>query len=504
MSTLSVVRKGIGAISAPQLIGADLGTRGGEFWNFNGPGGFDFKFTYTGHHSSLTAFKKCPPLNAVIMKKAQAYVNGKTWIVNKKGKGKEKEATNPLADKIRALLKKPNFLQSQKEFEAQLYIYTQLFGFSICLPIKPVGMDNTEATRLWNLPPSMLDIEETKKSWLLAKENKDLIKSIVINFGNEKTTIPVSDIYIFKDFTPSLDSPVFPESRVCPLEMPINNIIGAYESRNVLINYRGALGIISSDAKDSSGFIPIKEGEKLDLQNDFRRYGLTRQQWQFIITSAAVKWTQMGVATKDLMLFEEIDDDMQRICDGYNYPYRLFSSEKTNSLGGSDLREWKKELYEGAIIPEGETIMEQWDNFFELEKYNMRMEKDYSHVPCLQADKVQKATASLLQNQSNKIQYEAGLITLNEWLISMDQDPIGPLGDVRSTDVKNSNVPLATIIGVGGVQSLLGVLSASNLSQEARSATLQILFGISPENAAIMAQGSGEATTNQNNTGTQQ
>lgn len=425
MSTLRAVRKGLSGINPPALIGADLGTRGGEFWNFNGPGGYDYKFSFTGHQSSLKAFSKCPPLNAVIMKKAQAYINGKTWIVNRKGKGKEKEATNPIAEKIRTLLKKPNPFQSQKEFEAQLYIYCQVFGFSICLPITPVGYGNEEATKLWNIPPSMLDIEETRKNWFLANENKDVVKSIVINFGEDRATIPVDSVYIFKDFTPSFDTPVFPESRIKALEMPVNNIIGAYESRNVLINYRGALGIISSDSKDTGGFIPIKEEEKEEMQADFRRYGLSRSQWQFIITSAAVKWTQMGVATKDLMLFEEIEDDTMRICDGYNHPYRLLSSDKTNSLGGSDLREWKKELYEGAIIPEAESLNEQWDNFFQLEKYGMRMDRDFSHVPCMQDDQLKKAQARKENNSGRQIEFLHNVCTIDEWRVSNGDDPIG-------------------------------------------------------------------------------
>jgi hypothetical protein len=425
MSTLRSVTKSVATITAPQLVGADLSTRGNEFWMFNGPGSFDYKFSYSGHNSSLTAFSKCPPLNAIIIKKAQAFINGKTWILNRKGKSKEKESTNPVAEQIRKLLKQPNPFQSQKEFEAQLYIYQQIFGFSILLPIKPVGFPNYEATRLWNIPPSMLDIDETKKNWLLADSNKDLLKSIVIDFGHERATIPLSDIYIIKDFTPSFNSPIFPESRIKAIEMPVNNIMGAYESRNVLINYRGALGIISSDAKDAGGYIPIKDGEKEALQNDFRRYGLKQSQWQFIITSAAVKWTQMGVATKDLMLFEEIEDDTMRICDIYNYPYRLLSSEKTNSLGGSDLREWKKELYEGAIIPESESITEQWDNFFELEKYGLRMEKDYSHVPCMQDDEQRKAQARKTRNEAMQIEFLHNLITMDQWRIANGDDPIG-------------------------------------------------------------------------------
>lgn len=425
MSTLGAVQKGLNSIAAPQLIGADYGTRGSEFWMFNGPDGLDYKFSYTGHHSSLKAYTKCPPLNAIINKKAQAFVNGKTWILNKKGKGRDKEATGPIAMKVKALMAKPNPFQSQKEFEAQQYIYLQTFGFCFMIPVKPTGFPNIDATRLWNIPPSMVDVEETKKNWLLAESNKDVIKRLVIDWGNEKSEIPMDMVWIVKDFTPSFNSPVFPESRVCANEMPINNIIGAYESRNVLINYRGALGIISSDGKDPGGFIPIKEDEKEELQQDFRRYGLSRRQWQFIITSASVKWTQMGVATKDLMLFEEVEDDIMRLCDGWNFPYPLMASSKTNNLGGSNTDPNKALLYQDTIIPEAESICEQWASFFDLEKYGLVMEKDFSHVPALQGDEQKKAQARKSRNEAYQIEFLHNVCTLDEWRVANGDDPIG-------------------------------------------------------------------------------
>lgn len=430
MSTLSAVKKGFTNIAAPQLVGADYGTTSNEFWMFNQTGGWDYKFSYTGHNSSLKAFKKCAPFNAIIIKKAQAFINGKTWIINKKGKAKDKEATGEIARKIRALLANPNPFQSQKEFEAQQYIYQQLFGFCLTLPIKPSGFPNYDATKLWNIPPCMVDIDETKKSWLLAKQRSDVVKRIVLVFGEERVAIPVDDVWIIKDFVPSFDSPVFPESRVCALEMPINNIIGAYESRNVLINYRGALGIISPDAKDVGGPVPLKQDDKETLQSDFLRYGLKNNQWKFIISSASVKWSQMGISTRELMLFEEIEDDIMRICDSYNYPYPLISSNRTNSLGGNNIGESKKLLYQDAIIPEAENICEQWSSLFELEKYDLIMEKDFSKVPALQQDEQKQAQARKTRNEARQIEFYNNLCTLNEWRLANGDDPIeGETGD---------------------------------------------------------------------------
>jgi hypothetical protein len=505
MSTLKAVNKGFSNIAPPALIGADYASRANEFWMINGPGGMDYKFSYSGHQSSLKAYEKCPPLTAIINKKAKAFLNGRTFIVNKKGKAKDKESTSEVATKLKALRAKPNPFQSERDFDAQQYIYQQLFGYCLMLVIKPVGFANYEATRLWNIPPSMVDIEETRKSWLTAKDKKDVIKKIVLIFGEERAEIPVSDVYIVKDFIPSFKSAIFPESRICALEMPINNIIGAYESRNVLINYRGALGIISPDLKDGAGPVPLKEDEKEALQNDFLRYGLLNQQWKFIISQASVKWSQMGVPTKDLMLFEEIEDDIMRLCDSYDYPYPLMSSNRTNSLGGNNIGESIKLLYQDATIPEAESFCDQWRDIFELDKYDLQFQKNYTHVPALQEDEQKKALARKTFDDAFKIEFDSGLITLNDWLVKLGEDPLpAELGDIRATDVKNSNIPLAVTIGVGGVQGLISVLTAQGMSAESRQATLEIVFGLAPADAQRMAQDNGSSSDSNSGSSQQQ
>ena len=412
MSTLKSIAN---RINPPVLIGQDLGTRSNEFWMLNQQGGVDYKFAYSGYHSALNAYRKCAPLNAIISKKARAYVNGKTRIVNTKGKAKGKDSTSEYTNKIKKLLANPNPFQSQKEFEAQEYTYVQLYGWSLRLFIKPVGLPRSDARKMWNISPSLVDVEETKANWLLAETNKDIIKSIVLVLDKERVPIPLDDIYIVTDFTPTIDSPVFPEGRIRAHEMQINNIIGAYESRNVLINYRGALGIISPETKDVGGAIKLKDSDKEQLQSDFRQYGLRNSQWQFIISSAAVKWSQMGVATKDLLLFEEIEDDIMRLCDGWDFPYPLMSSNRTNNLGGNNIGESKTLLYQDAIFPEAENLCDQWAKMFDIEDTDTEFIKDYSHVAALQGDEQKKAQARKTRNEAFLIEFMNNLLTLNEW-----------------------------------------------------------------------------------------
>lgn len=382
---------------------------GNGMWFF-GNDGVDHWFNFNGSQSAIEAYRKCAPVTAIINRKAQSFINGKTQIINTAGN----ESQSPQAKQLRKLLVKPNAIQNWDQFEAQLYIYMQIFGYAVILPIKPFGFPNIDATSLWNIPPHMLEIEESEEIFYRGDGAK-LFKKITLVYKNTRVNLDPESLWIMKDFTPSLKSVALPESRLCSLEMPVNNIMGAYESRNVLINRRGAQGIFSSDKQDQGGTVALTKGEKEALQEDYRQFGLLRKQWQIIISNAAVKWQNMGYATRDLMLFEEIEDDIMRVCDSYNYPYPLLSSNRTNSLGGNNIGESKTLLYQDAIMPEAASIYTQWNLFLGLADYNLSMVKDYSHIAALKEDKVKLGMARFNMNRGALIEFQNNIITPNEW-----------------------------------------------------------------------------------------
>lgn len=406
-----------------------------------GMGGPDFvigsdnvehSFTWDGHNSSLTAYERCPPVTAIINRKAQAYINGKTWVMNTQGK----ESTTEPAKKIKKLLARPNPIQSWKQFEAQAQVFKQVFGFNILFPIIPAGFEQygpIEASSLWNIPPHMLHVEETNKLFYQT-DMTGIIKNIKLRYKNTETTIDAKNIYLFKDITPSMSTMIFPESRIKSLEMPINNIIGAFESRNVLINYRGALGILSKDPGSTTGgyvSLPWPKDEKEALQKEFERYGLSKRQWKFIITSAEVKWQQMGVPTKDLMLMEEVQEGTKSICDAYGYPPHLLGiiDPTFNNQNAAE-----KGLYQNTIIPEAESDYEQWNNVFRTDEYNINIEKDYSHLPVLQEDAQSKASARKILGEALEKEFKNDLITLNRWRELVGEDTL-PDGNVYYSEL---------------------------------------------------------------------
>lgn len=438
------------ALAAPRPMPVNPSSyRGGiGKWFFNANGlGRDIYFTYTDLQSSLTAYDKCAPLNAIVTKKAKALINGKTWVLDKKGK----EVKSEPAERIRSIMANPNPLQSWADFEMQQKVYEELFGYSIILAMTPVGFDNTYAKSIWLLPPQYVDIEERTDVRLFdIKDKRDLIRQIRFSTPDGHTSIIDSSVITIQStITPSVNSLLLPQNPVRPLTIQINNIIGAYESRGTLISYRGALGAISPDnVKDAGGPLPLTATEKSEIQEDFLKYGLLSSQLKFIISSAAIKWTQIGIPTRDLMLFEEIEDDIQRICDSKDFPYELLSS--TKGVTFSNKNEANKSLYQNTTIPEGGLKSGQWMKFFNCEYYGLKIEKDFSHLPVLQEDKQKSATARYQLGAALDREFKNNWITLNRVLEILEEDPIGEEGNKYYKDL----LAEGWVFGAGGVIQL--------------------------------------------------
>jgi hypothetical protein len=401
----------------PAPVPLDPATYRGGTPLFEIAGGDFFNYQYQGHDSAVDAYQRCPPLSAIINRKAQAFVNGKTFVLNTQGK----EANGADAQKMRNLLNNPNPLQSGMQFEAQGYIYEQLFGFNIILPIKPIGFaDNIDASSLWNIPACWIDFKATQE--IFQRSGGIGLQEIAFSFNGIRTVIPVRDLIIIRDFTPSFSTLTFPGSKLQAMQKPINNIIGAYDSRNTLMNYRGALGILSTDPA-SGQYQPmgIRIEEKAQLQEDFRRYGLRSRQWHVIITQAQLKWQQMGYPTKDLLLMEEVEESTRALCAGQNFPPFILGLADTtyNNMNAAE-----KGLYQNATIPDANNYYDQMSTAFGLRVRNLRIDKDFSHIPVLQDDKKTLADARKSLNDALKIEWDNNILTLDEWRVKNGEDPL--------------------------------------------------------------------------------
>ena len=370
-------------------------------------GGNDFFLRLKNERDFLSAYNSCPPLKAIIGKRAKAFNTGIRKLRNS-NTGKELRGFHWL----KKLVKKPNVLQNEKQYFAQQNHYIDIFGYCPVLKIRAIGFED-EVAQVWNIPPWLFDLEYTGKLWKQFKID-GIYKNYKIAWEGEEVEVNMRDIeFIFDDGigTECDTNFTIPDSRLVGLDYVVSNIIAGYKSRHTLLSKRGAIGILSNDAKDSGVAVPLDPDEKDDLQKDFKKYGLTGQPYHVIVTNANLKWQQMGFATKDLMLFEENTENIERLSDAYSWPIELISRGKDVTYDNKI--QARKDLYQNTIIPEGESRMEQFSKIIGVDSIEVYC--DYSEVPVLQTDKKTMAETRKAINEYCQVEYDADLMTKNDW-----------------------------------------------------------------------------------------
>lgn len=376
----------------------------------------------------LDAYKKCPPLSAIINSQADTLTSGKTWITKRSGKNKDEELFTSDAEKIRKLLESPNPDQTGNMFLKELDIYISVFGWCVVYIKRSVGFkENIDAASLHILPSHLVRFEYNDGFGALVSGSK--IKKVyftnIDNNGNRtESEISVKDIYLFRDTIPSFDScGVLPMSRLRTIEQPISNIIDALESRSVLLRNRGMQGILTNRTTDSNSYIPISPDEKRDVLRDVKQtYGLLKHQFHLAIVNKDLQFQRTTLPTKDLMLIEEDENSRGKICDAFKFPKEMLSNDGKGTTF-SNFSVATRNYYQNNIIPRANNIYDQFNKMFNTIKLDILIEKDFSEEDALQEDAKLRAEATLRMNQANQIAYRNNIIDKNTWRRDINLDP---------------------------------------------------------------------------------
>lgn len=336
-----------------------------------GKGEYKIDTTYNGLHNIATTTAH---LSAVINKRSNMLANGR-WREYELKNGKK-----VLVEKSNAvnLLENPNPLQNGNEFLRQLCWSYDVYGNTMINLNRgfmqiPLSM--------YVLPMADLNIKRTNK---LFKQNKleDIIEHIYIECNGGKDFYEVNNLIHFKTSNPN--DPLFGVSPIEELKMAIANVRAAYGFRNRIINNDAALGVMSGAVTDGMS-VGLTEKDEKRLQNSFKsRFGMQDGKNDIIISEKPVTWTAMSYPTKDLMLFEEVDQNFKIIIDHYGLNDNIFSRDKASTF--SNYTQGLKAAYQDCIIPFGEDIALSFTKKFGMDVNNNWLELDYSHLEILKED----------------------------------------------------------------------------------------------------------------------
>ncbi len=404
-------------------------------------------------YAQLCCYETNPVVNAVINIKAEAFSNLKFKVKDLKS-----EEIFDLMDYdkdgggLKKLLSDPNPLQSGSEWLKQFKLNYEVFGNGYNYASVPSGFNEKtytykDITVLNNLYAANVRPIITG-NWLESTTIDEIIKHYEFDnyHGDIQEISPLKVMHINSSnlrldyhFTEGV-------SDLVALQKPISNIDAAYESRNVLITRRGAIGMLSSEKRDEAmGNIALSKEEIDQVQKDYRRYGSMNGQDQLLISSQPLKYQKMALSVKELMLFEEIEADAIAVATAKKVPELLV---KYYIKGGTfeNLNASEKRLYDSTIIPESEAFISQLNKFLKTSEHNIQIIGSYDHVNVLQSNKKEEAEVKKTNIEGAEKAFRTGAIKYNDYLacMGMPNDPI--IGDKRVWDLKENQL---FAIGIG-------------------------------------------------------
>lgn len=348
----------------------------------------------------IAVYQSCPPLQIVINEKADMLSNGVYKVRNKKTK-------EDLPDHWSySLMKNPNPLQSQKEYIYEYGILNNIYANSFVYRNRP--FEGRPPKTLWNLPPALIKIIPTGKLYEQSSLS-EIIKEYVLMGSEPRSFTPEEVIHTNTGISTSY---LLSDSKMKALQLPISNIIGSLKTRNQFI-YHGPKIIISSKGQDGEGALPLSPNEKKRVEDNFNKgYGPGDHLNNTIVTTASLTSEKISYPTKDMMLFEENEEDFGWICGSYGMDRDIFPSVK--GATNENKKQGLKTTYQTTIATEASAFANFIDTLLGLDDEGNECYLDYSHLPVMQEDQKQKADVA-------KTTAEAYSILLRDGVISHDQ-----------------------------------------------------------------------------------
>lgn len=335
----------------------------------------------------LKDFQEIPELNSVISRKARMFSKMRLRIVSKTT-GQDVKNYEHLVK----VLRNPNWYQAQREFLFQTKLFREIFGNEYLYFIKAYGLDFKVAKAMYTLPPYLTkSITPQDKPFFMytgpvvkyqfkwGRDMVDLDETAVIQFNDNRVEM-------------SKDNWVTGESKMESLKLAINNIRQAYQSRNIILKYRGAAGFISPDSRDAAGVMPFGDEEQRGMQDSFRKYGTNPGQFQFAFAPQPMKFVPVtGNDPNKLGLFTEIEADFNKVIDIYGLDRDMFGNEKGATF--ENKKQGERAAWNNTIIPEALEWADGLNEVYDTVQESWKIVADFIDIPVLQENIAEKGAA---------------------------------------------------------------------------------------------------------------
>lgn len=227
----------------------------------------------------------------------------------------------------------PNPVQTGKQLRRDLHGYKLITGNSF-MYASTAGAKyarGLEPQRLWCIPSPSVTIVRGDR-W-------DPVKGYKVEYWGEGE-IPKANMAHFKEFNPvpqmSNTDWLYGMSRLCAARGSLAEYENAVKAQGTMFKNMGPSGILSGNRDHG----PDSEEIATAIQDKYNaKYTGLDAAGQIMVTSADVKYTQIGISPVDLNIIEAKGDLVQAFCALFNYPVeRITGSANKNSQETTDIQ----------------------------------------------------------------------------------------------------------------------------------------------------------------------
>ena len=330
-----------------------------------------------------------------------------------------------------ALYNRPNWQQDWDKFIYSAVVYKYVTGNRYFYSYVPSALTVKLANvvNLWCLPSQWVEpkIKTERTNYLQATDGNAIVEYYDYTPGRDN--MKITPEYISHDAFISVKCEMGEEfilKGVSPLracEYPMSNLMQVYEARNVIYVKRGALGFIVSKKSDASGMVSLSKTEKQDVIDEFQStYGLKRSKSPIAITNHPLDFVKTAMSISELEPFTETDASSDAIYAALRVPREL----KPRSEGATyeNQKAAARRLYTHVAIPEAMQIAALLSKMLKLADLGYYLYPCFDHVEDLQENKKEKAEVDWRNNETNRVRFLHGIVSLNTWIAECGGEPV--------------------------------------------------------------------------------
>lgn len=292
-----------------------------------------------------------------------------------------KEATfDEVEHPFMAVIENPNTLDTEKTLKEQFLGYLHITGNAYMYAAAPgAGINATKPRQLWVLPSPAVEI--------VAGSSQEPVKGYRI----EGTTdiIEAWKIAHCKYFNPTVNldqsKMLYGMSPMIAARGVINQADASDFAQGMMYKNMGPKGILAGDKEAN-----YTDDQAIMIRDRFRQnYMGLENAGDIIVTSANVKWQQIGLSPVDLNLIEADHNYLEKLAAIYRYPKEIITgSENVASQGTAD-----KQVVTKCVLPalrRFDDCMTKWIRLL----YNdpaLRVISDTSYFPELEENRADQA-----------------------------------------------------------------------------------------------------------------